>query len=392
MKTVLVRVIGCTLACSVIAVSAARAQDDIEDPNAFLGAWYRIAFDENGDYLIGDGHGYAGGTWYYYPETGWWRQWFYNEPYDPNRRGELLYHVYIKAVDPARSTYAEIRFNWSTPEWSQLGRMHPPLPEDAPTGSAEAAYMQSYHLKLVDNWFIGTIEPIAGYTISDYNPEWISIDIRGRNAYIYRGAFHSCELKDPNMGACYDMDTGDCYTCYRTQCLPPYTWLGSGSSCSDYRVPEPFTVPVYRFWSGSLGAHFFTTSERERNKLLELYAHVWTDEGVAYYAFPEAIRSELAPVHRFWSDTLNVHFYTISEAEKQKVIEKYAHVWTYEGVAFYAYPEGLQPIGALPVYRFWSDTLSAHFYTIKESEKDKLIENYPHVWRYERVAWYAYQR
>jgi len=44
-----------------------------------------------------------------------------------------------------------------------------------------------------------------------------------------------------------------------------------------------------------------------------------------------------------------------------------------------------------PVYRFWSDTQQAHFYTIDEEEKEYVIATYPeNVWRYEGIAFYAY--
>jgi hypothetical protein len=65
-------------------------------------------------------------------------------------------------------------------------------------------------------------------------------------------------------------------------------------------------------------------------------------------------------------------------------------VWTYEGIAFYAYPEGQQPGDVEPVYRFWSPVLGTHFYTISETEKNKLVDNYPDVWTYEGIVWYAY--
>jgi hypothetical protein len=98
----------------------------------------------------------------------------------------------------------------------------------------------------------------------------------------------------------------------------------------------------------------------------------------------------VAPIYRFWSDTANAHFYTIKEAEKDKLISKYSHLWTFEGVAFYAYADGFQPAGAYAVYRFWSDTLGFHFYTMRETERDKLISRYSFLWAYEGPAWYAY--
>ncbi|NLH43494.1 MAG: hypothetical protein GX448_16760 [Planctomycetes bacterium] len=43
-----------------------------------------------------------------------------------------------------------------------------------------------------------------------------------------------------------------------------------------------------------------------------------------------------------------------------------------------------------PVFRFWSPVLSSHFYTMSESERDSLIQNRPDAWTYEGVAFYAY--
>ena len=149
--------------------------------------------------------------------------------------------------------------------------------------------------------------------------------------------------------------------------------------------------PIYRFWSDTLETHFYTISERERQKLIDLYSHVWTYEGIASYASPEGQQlGDTMPVYRFWSGALQTHFYTISESEKNNLIDNYPHVWTSEGIAWYAYSEGQQPADTLPVYRFWSSSLESHFYTMRESEKQKLIDLYSHVWTYEGIAWYSY--
>ncbi len=385
--------IVCLLGVVVLFGSTALAQNDIEDPNHFPGIWYRIALDEQGVYMLGDGHGYAGGTWYNYPqvdEDGWWRQWFYNGPYDANRKGHLDYAVYIKAVNANLRTQVEVRFNWTTPEWSQLGKRRPPLPCDVVTEGAESRYMQSKTLQCIENWFIGTVEPIKQHTIPHYNPEWISVDVRGYNAYVYRGAGHSSLPKDPAMGACFNAQTSHCYTGYEYECVAPYTWGGRGSDCADYLVPEPFLAPVYRFWSGTRGKHLFTFSEREKDQIIAEAGDVFEFEGVVYFALMNDQDPSCRPVHRFWSDTLGVYFYTIVEAEREKLETMYSDVWTYEGPAFYAHPEGSQPAEAVPVHRFWSDALGYHFYTISERERDKLIAEYSHAWAYEGIAWYAY--
>jgi hypothetical protein len=149
--------------------------------------------------------------------------------------------------------------------------------------------------------------------------------------------------------------------------------------------------PVYRFWSPRTGRHFFTSSIAERNKLIiTCPADVWTYEGIAYYAFSSASMTGLTPVYRFWSAKLYTHFYTNSASERDKLINKYSDVWKYELVAFYAYPNGQEPPGCDPVYRFWSSRYGTHFYTISESEKNKLVNKYSNVWQLESVAWYAY--
>jgi hypothetical protein len=149
--------------------------------------------------------------------------------------------------------------------------------------------------------------------------------------------------------------------------------------------------PVYRFWSDTLKGHFYTISETERDKLINNYSAVWTYEGPAFYAFASSDQpAGTIPVYRFWSDRLGDHFYTISPTERDKLIHTYSHVWTYEGPAFYVYAEDQHPAQTRPVYRFWSNVLGHHFYTISPSERDKLVNNYSDVWTYELIAWYTY--
>ena len=184
--------------------------------------------------------------------------------------------------------------------------------------------------------------------------------------------------------------TGDPVTDTKTPITKPRINLGravaevlSGRAAS--------VVPVYRFWSPALSRHFYTIDESERNKLLDNYSSTWTYEGIAYHTLSDGRESGSVPVYRFWSKTLNSHFYTIDETERDKLLTSYAYVWTYEGPVFYAFPEGLQPSDASPIHRFWSGTLKGHFYTISATERDKLISQYSRTWTYEGIAWYAYK-
>ncbi len=148
-------------------------------------------------------------------------------------------------------------------------------------------------------------------------------------------------------------------------------------------------TPVYRFWSNSLQGHFYTSSADEKDSIIANYpTNIWNYEGVAYNAYANQADGTV-PIYRFWSDDNGHHFYTASESEKDYVIANYpTNVWRYEGVAYYAF--ATQQLNTTSVYRFWSDTSLGHFYTASESEKDYVIANYPtNVWRYEGVAYYV---
>ncbi|MBN1508132.1 MAG: hypothetical protein JW955_14875 [Sedimentisphaerales bacterium] len=146
---------------------------------------------------------------------------------------------------------------------------------------------------------------------------------------------------------------------------------------------------VYRFWSPVNSVHFYTISELERDMLIRDFPNIWTYEGPAYHTASSQSAAGLLPVYRFWSG--HSHFYTISEDEKDMLIRDFPNVWTFEGIAFYAYPEGQQPAGTEPVYRFWNGATVCHFYTISESERDMIIRDFPSIWTFEGIAYYAYE-
>ena len=144
---------------------------------------------------------------------------------------------------------------------------------------------------------------------------------------------------------------------------------------------------VYRLWSPNSEKHFYTIDRLERNRLVQ--SGLWLCEGTAFLDFAEECRAGLLHVYRFRAADADTHFCTISEAEKNGPFDEPSDTWTCEGVAFYTYPEGAQE-GVIPVHRFRSESRGHCFYTANESEKDRLIKDYPHVWTYERIVWYAY--
>ncbi|MBN1362513.1 MAG: hypothetical protein JW993_18090 [Sedimentisphaerales bacterium] len=163
---------------------------------------------------------------------------------------------------------------------------------------------------------------------------------------------------------------------------------GKATDMGAYEVRN--LVPVYRYLSNVTGKHFYTADVAEQASLAQ-QPHIWTFEGVAYLTYVAPTEPGLKPVYRFWSEKLASHFWTISEAERDLLISEYADAWAYEGPVFFAYPEGVQPADAKPVYRFWSGSLGTHFYTIDEAEKDLLVKQQAGVWDFEGIVWYAYE-
>jgi len=161
-------------------------------------AYAHIAADN--ELIEGGGNGYES-TWYFYPEEqeGWWNIWFYDHPFDPYRTKRISAGIFLYPV--VYEGYAEIVFNWSTPAWSDLGLARPPLPEDF-DGIPEADYIGRS-----DPIFAGVVPsegvfvdiPCSTYfEIPEYNPEWISLDIRGSGFYLESYSFinHVCYGRD----------------------------------------------------------------------------------------------------------------------------------------------------------------------------------------------------
>jgi hypothetical protein len=216
---------------------AARADRwNIENPNLFPGVWYRINFDSAGTMTEGTGDGQG---WYYYPTSGVYRMWWHNGAYDPSRQGRLEYRVYSEAINPDGLTYARVRYVWTTAQWSLSGHTGLPAPSDLATAADEAQAVATKDLLTIDNWSlgVGSAEAEKVHVIRDYNPEWVGIEIEGRNLHVCRFASHECLAKDeqetPSIGAWCDRQTGACYLGTSTEGQTPYEWLGAGSTCAD---------------------------------------------------------------------------------------------------------------------------------------------------------------
>ena len=103
------------------------------------------------------------------------------------------------------------------------------------------------------------------------------------------------------------------------------------------------TLPVYRFYNTATGHHFFTTSEAERQNVFNESTDpgygapgpLWSYnfEGVAFSAYGGPGHADSQTVFRFYSPSLDRHFFTASTEEAQQI--RLTGVWNDEGVGFY---------------------------------------------------------
>ena len=146
-----------------------------------------IQLDEFGEFVDGGGtfyydDGESENGWYYYPNTNWWNIWFWDHPFDPERYKEIVLEFdYI----PGPQGWAVVAVNWAQPPWPPGNP--PPVPPITPED--EDLYVGRYA-------FGELVQPghyIFEYTIPDYNPEWVSVDVMGVDFIIDAGIItHSC--------------------------------------------------------------------------------------------------------------------------------------------------------------------------------------------------------
>jgi hypothetical protein len=127
-------------------------------------------------------------------------------------------------------------------------------------------------------------------------------------------------------------------------------WKYEGPVFGAFASPVAGSIPVYRFWSSSYNAHFYTASEEEKNHVIDAYPdNVWQYESIAYHAYPGARTGvDTQPMARFWSPTYVNHFFTASVEEAASVRRNFApRIWTFEGNVFHV-PAAYSPAPPLP--------------------------------------------
>ncbi|MDY6805691.1 MAG: hypothetical protein SXA11_18040 [Cyanobacteriota bacterium] len=172
--------------------------------------------------------------------------------------------------------------------------------------------------------------------------------------------------------------------------LPPLNIRPQGAREPTTRETDPLTGgPVHRFWDEQTQSHFFTASETEFSDRQSNPAR-YRYEGVEFNAPSPDIEGAL-PVYRFENQQTGTFFYTLQSSD---TITGQFPVLESDGIAFYAFSESTAPSDAVPVYRFFNENASAstgtpvHFFTGTEENKDNVIQNVS-GFSLEGSGWYA---
>ena len=130
---------------------------------------------------------YYGQGWYFYEQYEWWNIWFYNNPYTPNHPKEIVISVAATSIGDPQYATLTFALNYSTELWSLEGIPgQPPLPADIPPQEEDLYIIREEYPVPIDG---GPVDiPIT----IPWNPEWVSIDVRGTNVIINGSITHEC--------------------------------------------------------------------------------------------------------------------------------------------------------------------------------------------------------
>jgi Ca2+-binding RTX toxin-like protein len=119
----------------------------------------------------------------------------------------------------------------------------------------------------------------------------------------------------------------------------PYFYQGA---TYEQAHSSPGSTAVYRFYNTKTGHHFFTTSPAERDVVLRESTDpsfgqpgLWpfAYEGEAFRAYADPNHRDATPVYRFYSPSLDRHFFTGSVEEAAQV--RLTGQWNDEGVGYW---------------------------------------------------------
>ena len=152
-----------------------------------------------------------------------------------------------------------------------------------------------------------------------------------------------------------------------------------------YEITAYDRTPVYRFFQSEKGFHFYTSSDIERQNVVERSAEgelQYDYENVAYNVLASnkdrltgAEIEAASPVYRFFNTDTGAHLYTMDENEKDFVIDNLDN-YIFENEAYYAFETPTEDIETVPLYRMLNTQTGSHLYTTDSNEFNFIKDNF----------------
>lgn len=143
-----------------------------------------------------------------------------------------------------------------------------------------------------------------------------------------------------------------------------------------------------RYYVPETSGHFYTASYEESTAVSQNPRYKPEGTMGVSTCFPNGS----AIVHRFYNLRNGTHFYTINETEAEKIRTTMSNIYRYEGGAFYAFPERITNLRACctspTVHRFYDFKRDVHFYTTNQAEATYINDHMFSKYRYEGEAFY----
>ncbi|MEE9555513.1 MAG: IPTL-CTERM sorting domain-containing protein [candidate division Zixibacteria bacterium] len=231
-------------------------------PEPLLNDFY-VMFDPEGNFMDGMGFDTPYPDFYFYELFGWWNVWFYDHPLDFSRKKQFVVDGWITPMAPSLPASIEIAINWSTDQWPPGGP--PPLPDLFPFPEEEVFIGRQTIFQIdLPQGFVEPIQVNEFFEWLPYNPEWVSIDVRGAN-FMFEGTIeHTCMPREGGQqsldlsfvitggepvetGACCWPEDGSCTQETEQICLDNGGQFMGYVDCADVECPQA-NIPTMSEW------------------------------------------------------------------------------------------------------------------------------------------------
>ncbi|MBN1508582.1 MAG: LamG domain-containing protein [Sedimentisphaerales bacterium] len=161
----------------------------------------------SGEIVRGSGTGYNHGSWYYYPNSDWLAQWFYNDRPNADLKKVITVDLTVDVLNQAANGTLEVAVNWTSLDWPGT-QGEPPLPARVTSPTDETRYI--LRQTIIQRTDVRGAQSVSvNFEIEDFCPQWVSIDIRGQNVSIEGRIQHECVDKDSFLPPTGIRDFGD---------------------------------------------------------------------------------------------------------------------------------------------------------------------------------------